>query len=318
MTHSTLRLKVGAINMNYCLFTPYLVRPASNAGWHMITAGIKYLIRQADPDAKFNSVGMFSWPKNHDFKNYDRLVLCGNPRYDLGSKEGAWLYEGLLTKMVKLGIPIIDAWQGTGCPLGGGRESNLDQLGDNQRNKNIIQILKRAKAKVITRDSLTQQLNEMYELDTILLPCSSYWAAKEYNTSVKSIRTEKIVVIYRMPGYSDIQGLLKTLSRTHRIIATSSYDSEWCESIKLKYELIYDPIELLELYSNCIEVISYRLHAAIPAASLGCNVYAGGIDTRVEACALFDIVFGDYRDGVAEPKEITTKEPLDLTNILKE
>lgn len=302
--------------MNYCLITPYLASSKYNVGWDMITAGIKYLIRKADSKAVFEYVNMFEIPKDHDFTNYDRLVICGNPRYDDDRVRGEWLYEGLLEKLVSLKIPLIDAWQGAGCPLGMSLTDSVDLLSSNDKNKNILKLLHNAK--IITRDTISQTLNEKHGLNSTLLPCSSFWANLEYGICRNKNKTENIVVVFNMDGYDGIQGILKTMLRTHRMIATATTDSNWCISFGLKHDLILDPIELLKLYSISQEVISFRLHAAIPAAGLGCSVYMAAIDSRAEACELFDIPYGDYRNGIGESKIVNYIAPIDISKIIKE
>lgn len=308
--------------MKYCLITPQSTRSRQNPGWLMITAGIKYLIKQADKNAEFDEVDLYKWPQTKDFERskIDRFVICGNPRYDQG-RAGEWLWEGILKKIRRYGIPVIDAWQGSASELGLEFIEAFDILKASEKNQNIIKLFKHAlpHSKIITRDKLAQKLNESAGLNSVLMPCSSFWAAKEYGIEPEKNKTEKIVVIYNMPGYSDVIGILRTLSRTHRIIATTIQDMSWADDINLKHELINDPVDLLKLYAKCEEVISYRLHALIPAASLGASVFYCAIDSRFYTCEPFKIPYDDYRTGIVKTKRIDFNSiPIpDLTEVLK-
>ena len=75
--------------MKHLLLSPHKVHPSANAGWHFITAGIEYLLGRADENATFETLDAFSlsaetMPKADYFSQFDRVVLCGNPRWGFG------------------------------------------------------------------------------------------------------------------------------------------------------------------------------------------------------------------------------------------
>lgn len=307
--------------MKYCLVTPTEFTEYSNSGWHFITAGIRHLIKLADPEAVFGDVSFFDeskWPRDLIFSKYDWIVICGNPRYD-GTELDDWLYYGMLSRIMKIknriNISVLDAWQGAGAPLGKSTSENVEMLAAKQRNRNIVQLLKDMDAKVISRCPTSHELNNYLGLKSEYMPCSSYWGVKEFRVP-KYNPYKKIVIPYRMHGFEGAKGILRTLSRTHQVISTNAYDAEFCCDIGVSSPLVTNPEALLVLYSQCEEVISFRLHAAIPAASIGCAVHYLAIDSRGEVCEPFGISCSDYRDGVTETSQAVPPPAPDLRKIL--
>ncbi len=312
--------------MRYGLISPTAVSIHSNAGWHFITAGIKYLIRLADPEAEFTYVDFFDkdkwWPTN-PFMTFDWVVICGNPRYSTGADD-EWLYVGMLTLLKKIhdltGVQVLDAWQGAGAPLGKSSGENAIELYRLAHNREIIRLLKSMKAKVITRCATSQRINEIGDLESVQMPCSSFWGAHEivrdFPNQTFPKADKKIVIPFHMEGFEGAAGIMRTLSRTHEIYATCILDSEWLSAIGLKHIMIYDPTDLVNLYLQSKEVISYRLHAAIPAASVGCKVFYSAIDSRGETCESFKIPYADYRGGIYEPALAVRPAAPDLKEIL--
>lgn len=272
--------------MRFGIVEPVDYTDRGNPGWHMINAGIRHLLRRACPAAEFVSLPMLSpWTRDEQSSagTCDVLVLAGNPRYDLGTHE--WLYTGVMDQMLATGRPLIDAWQGAAVVAGNGIEHDASCLLHHDRNAAILDRLTRFDA-VITRDSLAQRVNELAGIRSVQLPCSSWWAAHEYGIEPSCARGAQSVLIPRcLPQLDEI---VRELSHW-RVVATTRADWEHCRDIGVPAELIWHPRSLLMLFSGSETVVSCRLHAAIPAASLGCRTAMIATDSRPQACDAFGI-----------------------------
>jgi hypothetical protein len=133
----------------------------------------------------------------------------------------------------------------------------------------------------ITRDALMQRIYEWAGIKSTLLPCSSWYAAQGI-TSVK--RDCNAVAVYAIPqhdnGIDAINTMIEQAGEKVRVIASTWDDYAWTRAHGIKSELIPDADSLLRAFARCKRVIAMRLHAAIPAASLGCEVGSVSIDSR--------------------------------------
>lgn len=250
----------------------------------MITAGIRYLIKLAIPAAEIVPIELLSpWGNAERLiaKDCDMLVLCGNPRFDTGNHQ--WLYSGVLDEMLAVGCPVYDLWAGSCTPLGLSESDQLAQLAANGRNRGIAERLARCAALVV-RDPMGLQVSAAMGLQARLLPCSSWWAASDYG--IKRIGGDRRILI-PIRG-QDIDLVLK-LAVGREVVTVTQRDYDWYFSRGLDSQLIFDPQDLLRLFAECDEVVSFRLHSTIPAASLGCRVLMVAIDTRAAAVDLFGL-----------------------------
>jgi hypothetical protein len=88
------------------------------------------------------------------------------------------------------------------------------------------------------------------------------------------------------------------------VIAINWGDYEWAISNGIDATLISDAGKLLRTYSRCDLVVSLRVHAAIPAASLGCEVGLLAVDSRALIAEPFGIPISPFTDlqyGVIPP-----------------
>jgi hypothetical protein len=270
----------------------------------MINAGIRHLFRKACPGVEFVSLPMMRpWaPCEHELaKTCDLLILAGNPRYDGG--EHKWLYSGVMDQMIAAGRPMVDAWQGAAVATGNGIEYDARQLLGNPRNQEIIDRLRHFSA-IITRDNLAQRVNELAGLPSVQLPCSSWWAAAEYG--VERVGGTDNVLIANNVKCTDsvILGHSKW-----RVVATSRIDFERCETLGVKAELVFKPLDILNLFARADTVVSCRLHAGIPAASLGCKTALIAIDTRAQAGDAFGIPWVQPNFGPVPGLAVAPKDP---------
>jgi hypothetical protein len=295
--------------MKFGIVEPVNHSDRGNPGWHMINAGLRHLFRRAYPGAEFVSFPMMR-PWNIEERaragSCDVLVLAGNPRYDGGGHE--WLYSGVMDQMIASGCRLVDAWQGAGLAHGNDVGRDAQHILSNQRNRRIMDRLQQFDA-IITRDDRAQRANELAGLNSVQLPCSSWWASEEYGVT-RTGGTDKILIAQNVQQATPV-------IRAHldwRIVATSSHDHEHCRKIGVDAELIFKPLEILALFAQADTVVSCRLHSAIPAASLGCKTAIVAIDTRAQAGDAFGIPWATPGASL-KPKHAT--QPQDPTDIIR-
>jgi hypothetical protein len=140
----------------------------------------------------------------------------------------------------------------------------------------------------------------------VALPCSSWWAADHYNVDPIWRKSESLAVV----GGPAVAGL--AVERGFRVIATNAGDFETIGSAGVAVDLIADPDSLLRLYGRAAQVLSSRIHAAIPAARMGAEVCVLAIDSRAQAVAPFGLPVlpqEDFLSG-AEPVFATARPNL--------
>lgn len=278
--------------MRIGLVTPRAAGPDTNPGSELITAGIRWLLRSALRDVEFVEIDMLQPWGDAEYeaaRRCDLLALCGNPRFDTGDHQ--WLYSGLIQAMSECGLPMVDLWAGACVPPGG----RVDDLLANPRNRSILGQLAGFQA-IVTRDTLAQQCAERAGLRAVQLPCSSWWAAKEYGVEPRR-KTRRILVPIR--GVDP--DIVERLAARREVISLTRDDAQWCEDEGIADTMVYRPDEILTLLAEAEEVVTFRLHVGIPAASLGARVVLAAIDSRAQAGEAFGIPWGDYRLPLPEP-----------------
>jgi hypothetical protein len=104
------------------------------------------------------------------------------------------------------------------------------------------------------------------------------------------------------------------------VISCRLSDYETFGAVGVRSTLVSEPAALLRLYSSLDRELSFRLHAAIPAASVGCEVGMVATDSRPMACEEFEIPtinIGDLMFG--EPPFAHARQPdeEDVVEILR-
>jgi hypothetical protein len=295
--------------MKFGIVEPANYSERGNPGWHMINAGIRFLFRRAYPGAEFVSLVMMrQWTdEEHALaKSCDVLVLAGNPRYDGGGHE--WLYSGVMDQMIASGCRLVDAWHGTGLAMGNTVDRDAQHIMSNPRNRRIMDRLQQFDG-IITRDDRAQRANEMAGLNSVQLPCSSWWAANEYGIR-RTGGTDKIFIAQNVTQVTNT--ILE--HRDWRVVATSRVDYDHCRKIGVDAELIFNPVEILTMFAQADTVVACRLHSAIPAASLGSKTAIVAIDTRAQAGDAFGIPWA-RPDAVPAPRHAT--QPADPTETIR-
>lgn len=295
------------------LVAPSNTACTGNAGAHMITAGIRYLVRAAVPDALFITVDMLrddarQWAAARES---EALVLCGNPRFSLS--DDAWWEDGIwgrINACVDAGVRVLDGWAGASVGLGlarGGLPTQADHLLRIARNHRVLQHSYRL-AGVIARDALAHHLYTTHGIrNAHHLPCSSWYAAREYGVMPDSEFPDihAAIVLLALRGHAwapdALRRLAGSLADRHgqpcAFIATTFGDFEWANEVGLqRVMLVTDPPSLLRLYARCVRVVSLRIHASIPAASMGAQVCTLAVDSRAQICEPFGLPVQPFTD----------------------
>lgn len=272
--------------MRIALICPGETGCDDNPGCAIITAGIRWLLSQAFPDAVIVRVEMMRDVEGHwrAAATCDAAILCGNPRITLS--EDAWWEDGILDRLVTLqaaGAKVVDGWAGSCIGSVDTIEGAAEQLLNHPRNRRNVERLAKLSG-VIARDPLMQAVCERSGVNSVLLPCSSWWAARHYGVRAAAEKTTDIVVLGpNMP----LDGFV--VESGFKIIAPTLGDYDAAIRAGVEAELVSDPHSLLVVLSRARRVLSGRIHCAIPAASLGASVCVASIDSRALTCAPFGI-----------------------------
>lgn len=286
----------------------------SNPGCDMITAGIRWLVRQAVPDAVFVVVNMGrddpqDWAAAH---TCDALIVCGNPRFSM-STDGAWWESGIWDRLLvaqQAGIRVIDGW--AGATHGHAPEVTFDEMAAAVagfgRNPQSLEVAKQLHGRV-TRDRLMQRIYE--DAGATLLPCSSWWAERELMWAPAERRPTTAVMLGQHDMEWSLERVLEHLGDA-LVVASTWQDYERFREVGVQSTLIPDAASLLRLYSSCERVLAFRIHAAIPAASVGCAVGVVAIDSRAMTCEEFGLpVIGIDELDSRDPEFALAKKPDD-------
>ena len=305
-------MKIGLVGPIDCSVT-------GNPGWHMITAGIRWLVRQCDPDASFLPINLFEYDVSWEAaKTCEEVILCGNPRFSLSPGEEFWEHDiwNRLSALMQNGVQVIDGWAGSAFPF---TEQALtaDEMAVAlmfmPKRQDYLQIARSFRG-CITRDATMQAVYEKAGIPSVLLPCSSWWAQQEYHAGVRDTQYDALV-LHEMRATGWMLEVLNTLisrkfsDRPLHVVATTWGDYQWAVANDVQPELITDSTSLLRFFGKAGNVLSFRLHAAIPAASMGCAVIAVAIDSRASACNQFDIPVVRFTDLPTLPPFITCVPP---------
>jgi hypothetical protein len=282
------------------LITPIGAGPLFNPGCDQITAGIRYLVRQVDPCAVFVPIEMLRDEPAHwqVAATCDAVILCGNPRFTL-SPPSYWECDiwHRLAALQAAGVRVIDGWAGAsyGHAPGVPNEEKAAAIASLPRAATYLGIAGTLAAR-ITRDPLMQMIYARAGIASDLLPCSSWWAAREFAIEGATTRTRNAVVVYGMPGHEWAPDAVRQMveqtganSLPVDVICSTWADHTWTASVGIPAHCIPDAASLLRVFARSKRVAAMRLHAAIPAASVGCEVAGLSVDSRMDALDLFGL-----------------------------
>jgi len=307
--------------MIYGLVTPVRHGVNCNPGSLFIEHGLRWLLRQADPDARYVTVGLLS-PDPAGWRlvrqTADVVILCGNPRFNAVEERqycdwGIW-QEILCT--LDAGVPFIDAWAGAAHHFGDFTTDEMcAAIASRQKTKALLGYEARA-VRAIARDRLAERLL-CEAVETVCLPCCTWWAPRYWSVSPAEKRFHAIT-IRRMPGQSWLPNAIWTLHTAlsaelpTRIVCHSERDYDWftaCQSRGAasprngaasprnkpacrptdQILCLPDPESLLRFYAGVDKLVSLRVHATIPALALGAKVCSLSTDSRTMTVDEFGI-----------------------------
>lgn len=292
--------------MRIALVTPSDTACTGNAGAHMITAGIRQIVQEARPDASFVIVDMLRDHEEHwaAARACDAVILCGNPRFSVADFD-AWWESGIwsrITSCVDAGVRVIDGWAGAcvGLDVPDDLEAQAERLLEIPRNRRALKAARRLHG-VITRDPLAARLyreagiREVHEA-----PCSSWLAHREFGVLFgwENPPYTHAIVLLALHGHPWAPDALSRLSahladaygEPAPFICTTWDDYAWAVENGLQnVQLVTDPKSVLELYGKVASLVSFRIHATIPAASLSTKVCTLAVDSRCAALAPFSL-----------------------------
>jgi len=308
------------------LVTPIYEGVHSNPGSEMITAGIRYLVRQAVRGPEFVQIDMLRDNPAHwaAAQDCDALIICGNPRFSTCATE--WWESGIWERLVaaqRSGVRVIDGWAGAThwYDPAATLEEMATRIASHGANAEAMHSAKQIHAR-ITRDRLMQRIYSDAGASSTLLPCSSWWARLDvpWEQAAKRSGTAVVLGTHDMDWPLDcVRACLGRLEGAD-VISCALSDYERFGAVGVRSTLVSDPAALLRLYSSLDRVLSFRLHAAIPAASVGCAVGMVATDSRPLACEEFGIPsidIGDLMDR--EPPFAHARQPdeEDVVEILR-
>jgi len=296
---------------HYFLLTPVCEDAHTNPGSSLITDGVKYLIQQADRNAVFFNVNLLQHDEatwEYALKEADAIVLCGNPRFNLTEETEYWDWDvwSWIHKAIQAGIPIADLWAGASytLPLRSINEM-ADSILEVKKNQRVLEYEQRVDLK-IARDQLAQRVLLHSGGNVYRFPCSSWWA-KDYHKVTpreKQIHCVTPTALHirdwpeLLPAVLRMQARLSVEKPTYVIvhdIQEYRWISQKCPEIK-NLLCIYNHKDLLQFYAGVDKLISFRVHASIPALSLGAQVCHLSIDSRSIALDEFEVSSVNYEE----------------------
>ncbi|QDV50064.1 polysaccharide pyruvyl transferase family protein [Gimesia fumaroli] len=316
----------------YFLLTPVSQDAHTNPGSNLITDGIKHLISKADPEAVFFNVNML----RHDEAIWryvreaaDVVVFCGNPRFNVTEETEYWDWDvwDVLKSIRKENILIADLWAGASFTEASHRSAAerastfVSGVFSKPASEMASEILKLRKTKAIleyeqdvdlkiARDQVAYELLKQSGENAHLLPCSSWWAQAYHQVEPQPKNYHCITVADLhigewaplLPAVKKLQSQLSQDKPTY-VLAHALREYQWIRSRCPELEnvvCIYNHKDLLNFYGKVDKLVSCRLHASIPALSLGAQVCHLATDSRALTLREFGVEATPFT-RIAEP-----------------
>lgn len=293
--------------MRIALISPCSLGPDANPGWQMITAGIRALVRDVVANPQFMYVNMLDDTATHwaAAATCDVAILCGNPRFTLST--AAFWETDIWPRLLQLqagGVRVIDGWSGSAYRIDSGKtfDEMADEIGDFPRNAEWLKYAAAITGR-ITRDRMMQRIYERAGIASTLCPCSSFFAHHELPFQAPQERDRDAIAIADLHGRPGVGRLLHAIraqmadTRPVDIIGSTWNDYLWALGEGFDdVQLLCDPPALLGAYRGYVNLLAFRIHAAIPAASVGCAVHVIAIDTRAMTCEPFGLPVTELTD----------------------
>ena len=272
-----------------------------NLGAPLTTASMRYLIRQAQPDAAFHDIDMmrrdaeiWGWAQSHA----DSLVICGNPRFF--GPGGRDLFWGLgfwpdVMEMRQRGIPVADISPGVHLPAEGAEERLL-QLAREDPDAQYVLACERALNLVLPRDRLFAAVGTYDGQDYPVMPDAAWWAARAMGVDPTNKTIDAISV--RIDNGLEREWVLevvrqqRVMAERQRTVIIVQTEAELAAMREIGAEDVVpctDAAEFLRLMAHVGTLVSLRVHSSIPALAVGVRVLNLRLDSRSAALDEFGV-----------------------------
>ena len=256
----------------------------SNPGDIILGDGIRYLLKRSFPEVIFTDYDCFDYHASmieYIKDNCDIVVIAGRPRLNPECSDyqilGFWEHVSYLKQS---GLKVWDLWGGSGFPDAHMGIREYLKL-DSPILQTEVQFEKNFSDLIICRDMVMYQYLLLHGVpkDRLFnMPCSSYWANADYGLSKNQKKDIELAIVPRqLPSNEWLTDTLINKFKEAIFIAHHRDEMAWGPKELL---VINNPRDLLEFYNRCKKVITFRLHGAIPAYSLGAEVCHIGMDSR--------------------------------------
>ena len=282
-----------------CLLTPAARELWGNMGHRMMVAGIRWLIRQAEPEVTFHELDLMRYDAelwNWTAQHADSLVICGVPRLGpmLDSYRGKGFWQDVLA-IRSAGVPVADVSPGTHFLLEPTLDAYVARALDNPENRYVMECEGQMNL-VLPRDAVFVAVAKACGIACTLMPCASYWAARASGISAGkrrldawSIRADMGVTPWALTEIDRHQRIMAEQRRTLVVVQTIS-DFAAAEQAGIEdLILVTDSLDFLRLMGQVDTLISLRVHSTIPSLALGVRVLNIRLDSRAMAVDEFGV-----------------------------
>lgn len=276
--------------MNILLLGPN----TDNPGDGIIRVGIEYILKKAynEPELEYLTISNDRVQKESEFFSYcDLIVICGTP-WLWDNFQYSVKYNNLRTALLENpGIPVIFMGIGSCLPLNA--STNVLERTDEVTGMNTLF----NDSTIIVRDHIAHDKLKKAGINSYHLPCPSFWCYGSYDF------TERIgpyydTLVYQHPRnsisasvWTDEIELNKLLDKFTQF--RKSYNFKLCvaseeDRAEVAYSATFlsDPTSILHQMKASRNVLTTRVHCAIPAFVAGAKVELLPLDTR--ANTLYD------------------------------
>jgi len=292
---------------NYLLVTD-TSHQMPNPGDIWIGNGIEWLITQAciqrDIIPVFNYVSLFDRSENiwkMAEERVDAVVVCGTPQFNSEGVSAHFVpLLKPLTHMKNMGKKVYNLYCGSGTVAHDYTNEEYLVKRMQEPSKDIIKLYGELFNLIIARDSITHKLLLTQGTKNEQLLCSVFYAKDYYGITPKEPKWNLIVL--RGRGDIFIATRRKNIAFEYEKLMDSNYPTfyvlhgieeyeMWAKAGLPKEKIICStaPRELLEVYANANQVLSQRVHATVPAISLGKKVQNIATDSRSKILEYVDI-----------------------------
>lgn len=270
----------------------------------VIVKGIYNLVEKAYPGFKSEYIFLddhneMSISSIYPMNNFDLIIVCGTP----------WLWDSFQKSVKYSNLKFIFHIHDKAKRLfmGIGTCVNLEDVSSEiLRRKDEIQGMKDLfnDSTVIVRDELSRELLSDAKIESTLLPCPAYFCYNDFNFTTKkdniSIWCDPRKTISKSnwvdeKKYKDYCNTFLAFNDFYNPKVYCAFPEEVESAVKIglpEPTILYTFQDTMDIMMTGDNVLSGRVHCAVPAFSAGCNTTLVPIDSR----ALMFNLFEDIKD----------------------